>query len=81
MKVEELMKTKVELPERWRFYVPKIETHLNEVIQNISNFEKELIRSLTRLRQVWNIRKPEQPDIGINRGGSFNPVCSHSRDA
>ncbi len=41
------MKVKEELPERWRFYAPKIESHLNDVIENISKFEKELTRSLT----------------------------------
>ena len=46
LNVKELMQVKEELPERWRFYAPKIESHLNEVIQNISTFEVELIRSL-----------------------------------
>ena len=47
LSVGELMKVEEELHERWRFYAPKIESHLNDVIQNISNFEKELTRSLT----------------------------------
>ena len=46
LNITELMKVKDKLPEKWRFYVPKIESHLNDVIKNLSDFEMELYRSL-----------------------------------
>ena len=44
--IEKLMKVKDILPAGWLIYALKIESHLQNVIQNLPSFEKELIRSL-----------------------------------